>query len=68
MDTTGCGDSFAGGLAYGFGRHADPYLAAQYANILGAMRTQGKTFEVFKDLQTTEQMIAHFYGSENKKN
>lgn len=68
VDTTGCGDSFAGGLAYGFGRHADPYLAAQYANILGAMRTQGKTFEVFKDLKTTEQMIAHFYGSENKKN
>jgi len=32
------------------------------------MRTQGKTFEVFKDLQTTEQMIARFYGSENKKN
>jgi hypothetical protein len=63
VDTTGCGDSFAGGLAYGFARYSDPLIAAQFANLLGAMRTQGKTFEVFKDLETTEQMRQTFYGS-----
>lgn len=48
IDTTGCGDSFAGGLAFGFAYHNDPVKAAQYANTLGALRTQGKTYEVFK--------------------
>jgi len=63
VDTTGCGDSFAGGLAFGFGRFGDPLLAAQYANILGAMRTQGKTFEVFHDFEKTERMRQEYYGA-----
>lgn len=62
IDTTGCGDSFAGGLAYGFTYHQDPVMAARYANTLGAMRTQGKTYEVFKNLQETEAIIAQHYS------
>ncbi|PTX44757.1 adenosine kinase [Christiangramia gaetbulicola] len=62
IDTTGCGDSFAGGLAYGFAYHNDPIIAAQYANTLGAMRTQGKTYEVFKDLKETEKIIRENYS------
>ncbi len=61
IDTTGCGDSFAGGLAYGFTYHNDPIIAARYANTLGAMRTQGKTYEVFKDLQKTNAIIQEHY-------
>lgn len=61
VDTTGCGDSFAGGLAYGFSVYNDPLKAAQYANALGALRTQGKTFDVFKSKQETDQMIAEHY-------
>jgi len=61
VDTTGCGDSFAGGLAYGFSRFNDPVKAAQYANALGALRTQGKTFDVFKSRQETDKMIAAHY-------
>ena len=62
IDTTGCGDSFAGGLAYGFAYHNDAIIAARYANTLGAMRTQGKTYEVFKNLEQTEAIIEKHYS------
>jgi len=61
IDTTGCGDSFAGGLAYGFAVHNDPIKAAHYANTLGALRTQGKGFDVFKSLKETEELISKHY-------
>lgn len=61
VDTTGCGDSFAGGLAYGFSAHNDPIKAAHYANTLGARRTQGKGFDVFKSLEETEKIIDQHY-------
>lgn len=64
VDTTGCGDSFAGGL--GFGLLDDPtnYIkAVKYANALGAQRTQGRTFEVFKNRAETNKMIIDNYGS-----
>ncbi|HSI71029.1 MAG TPA: carbohydrate kinase family protein [Gillisia sp.] len=66
VDTTGCGDSFAGGLGYGFAFHNDPVKAGQYANTLGALRTQGKTYEVFKDLQETEAIMAETYSRNDK--
>lgn len=62
IDTTGCGDSFAGGLAYGFAFYNDPIIAARYANTLGALRTQGKTYDVFKDLTETEAIIQKHYS------
>lgn len=62
IDTTGCGDSFAGGLAYGFAYHNDLIIAARYANTLGAMRTQGKTYEVFKGLKETQAIIEKNYS------
>lgn len=61
IDTTGCGDSFAGGLAYGFTVHKDAVKAARYANVLGALRTQGKDFGVFKSLEETDAMIDKYY-------
>ncbi|MCI5084268.1 MAG: carbohydrate kinase family protein [Saprospiraceae bacterium] len=65
IDTTGCGDSFAGGL--GFGLLGNPLAyrrAAQYANALGALRTQGTTFEVFKSLLETNELIQLHYVDE----
>ncbi len=61
IDTTGCGDSFAGGLAYGFARFNDPVLAGQYANVLGAFRTQGKDFNVFKSKSVTDAYVKSNY-------
>jgi sugar/nucleoside kinase (ribokinase family) len=58
IDTTGCGDSFAGGIGYGLTQKPRDYIAAaRFGNALGAMRTQGKTFDVFKPLKETTQII-----------
>jgi sugar/nucleoside kinase (ribokinase family) len=62
IDTTGCGDSFAGGV--GFGLLQDPldYVnAVRYGNTLGALRTQGKTFAVFKSKAETDKIIQETY-------
>ncbi|SDB67408.1 adenosine kinase [Flavobacteriaceae bacterium MAR_2010_188] len=61
IDTTGCGDSFAGGLAFGLTKYNDFIKAAHFANALGALRTQGKGFDVFKSLLDTEKLIAKNY-------
>jgi hypothetical protein len=59
IDTTGCGDSFAGGLSYGLVQNPTDYVnAAKYGNAFGALRTQGKTFDVFKSLEETNKIIA----------
>jgi adenosine kinase len=59
IDTTGCGDSFAGGLSYGLVNNSKDYVgAAKYGNAFGALRTQGKTFDVFKSLEETNKIIA----------
>ena len=59
VDTTGCGDSFAGGIGFGLLQNKKDYIgAARYGNALGALRTQGKTFDVFKPLVETNQIIA----------
>ena len=64
VDTTGCGDSFAGGLGFGLLERADDYIrAVKFANALGAQRTQGTTFAVFKPLRETEEQIKAEYGS-----
>lgn len=62
IDTTGCGDSFAGGLAFGLLAQREDYIkAAQYANALGARRTQGTTFDVFLSLDKTNELIRQNY-------
>ena len=58
IDTTGCGDSFAGGIGYGLLENPTGYVAAaSYGNAFGALRTQGKTFSVFKSLEETKRII-----------
>jgi sugar/nucleoside kinase (ribokinase family) len=58
VDTTGCGDSFAGGLGFGLLKKTGDYInAARYGNALGALRTQGKSFAVFKPQAETEKIM-----------
>ncbi|HEY8935972.1 MAG TPA: PfkB family carbohydrate kinase [Cyclobacteriaceae bacterium] len=62
IDTTGCGDSFAGGLGFGLLKDPKDYVgAARYGNTLGALRTQGKTFSVFKSQEETDSIINRTY-------
>ena len=62
IDTTGCGDSFAGGVGFGLLQQPGDYInAVQYGNALGALRTQGKTFAVFKSLEETDRIIKETY-------
>lgn len=62
IDTTGCGDSFAGGIGFGLLQKKHDYVgAARYGNALGALRTQGKTFAVFKSLAETNEIIKATY-------
>lgn len=62
VDTTGCGDSFAGGVGFGLLQNPADYVsAARYGNTFGALRTQGKTFAVFKTLGETDDIIRNTY-------
>jgi adenosine kinase len=63
VDTTGGGDSFAGGVGFGLLQRPTDYIgAARYGNALGALRTQGKTFSVFKSLEETDKIIQDTYS------
>ena len=63
VDTTGCGDSFAGGIAFSLLKAPNNFIkAAQFGNAMGAQRTQGKTFEVFKSLPETLAILAQVYS------
>ena len=64
VDTTGAGDSFAGGLAYGYLAHRDYVVACQYGNAMGAQRCTGPgtDLNVYLPREETEQQIFATYG------
>lgn len=65
-DTTGCGDSFAGGMGYSLVQNPTDFLsAARFGNALGALRTQGKSFAVFKSLEETKRIMELGYIGPN---
>ena len=63
VDTTGCGDSFAGGLAFGYLKTRDYIRACYYGNAAGAQRCTSTDLAVYKSLEDTEQQIEQTYGS-----
>jgi len=64
VDTTGAGDSFAAGLAYGYLAYRDYVVACQYGNAMGAQRCTGPGTElnVYLPRQETERQILGTYG------
>ena len=62
VDTTGCGDSFAGGLAFGYLKTKDYVKACYYGNAMGAQRCTGTELDIYKSLAETEQQIIETYG------
>ena len=61
VDTTGCGDSFAGGLAFGYLKTRDYVKACYYGNAAGAQRCVGTELAIYKNLEDTEAQIAANY-------
>ena len=62
VDTTGAGDSFAGGLAYGYLAYRDYVVACQYGNAMGAQRCTGTELNVYLSREETERQIRAAYG------
>lgn len=62
VDTTGCGDSFAGGLAFGYLWTNDYVQACWYANCAGAQRCTSSELDVYGSLEETQRRIAETYG------
>ena len=62
VDTTGAGDSFAGGLAYGYLAYQDYVVACQYGNAMGAQRCTGAELNVYLSREDTERQILAAYG------
>lgn len=62
VDTTGCGDSFAGGLAFGYLHTGDFVKACQFGNCAGAQRCTSSELDVYFTLEETERQIAETYG------
>jgi sugar/nucleoside kinase (ribokinase family) len=63
VDTTGAGDSFAAGLAFGYLQDAHIVKAAQYGNAMGAQRCTGSGLDVYLNRQQTDKQLADTYGT-----
>ena len=61
VDTTGCGNSFAAGMAYGYFAHEDIAEAARYGNAMGAQRGMATELTGYLPLRETERQISETY-------
>jgi sugar/nucleoside kinase (ribokinase family) len=64
VDTTGAGDSFAAGMAFGHLQDGDIVRACQYGNAMGAQRCTGSELAIYLPLPETNAQLARTYGTE----
>ena len=62
VDTTGCGDSFAAGMAFGYLQDGDIVRACQYGNAMGAQRASASELDGYLPLAQTDAQLAQTYG------
>jgi len=62
VDTTGCGDSFAAGMGYGYQVTKNFVQAARYGNAMGAQRCAGTELAVYLPLEETNRQLDEAYG------
>jgi sugar/nucleoside kinase (ribokinase family) len=68
VDTTGAGDSFAAGLAFGYLTYQDYVAACQYGNAMGSQRCTGPGTElnVYLSREDTDRQILATYGQRGR--
>jgi hypothetical protein len=64
VDTTGCGDSFAAGMAFGFLPEHDIVRACRYGNAMGAQRCAGSGLQIYLPRAETDAQIERTYSAE----
>jgi sugar/nucleoside kinase (ribokinase family) len=62
VDTTGCGDSFAAGMGFGYLVTKDFVQAARYGNAMGAQRCSGTQLAAYLPLAETNKQLNEAYG------
>lgn len=69
VDTTGAGDSFAAGLAFGYLAYRDYVVACQYGNAMGAQRCTGPgtDLNVYLPREETDRQILAVYGQRGRQ-
>jgi len=69
VDTTGAGDSFAAGLAFGYLAYQDYVVACQYGNAMGAQRCTGPgtDLNVYLSREETDRQILATYGRRGRQ-
>jgi adenosine kinase len=69
VDTTGAGDSFAAGLAFGYLAYHDYVVACQYGNAMGAQRctAAGTDLNVYLSQEETDRQILATYGRRGRQ-
>ncbi len=63
IDTTGCGDSFAAGMAFGYLLDGDIVTACRYGNAMGAQRAGADRLDGYRDRIDTAAQIQAAYGA-----
>ncbi len=62
VDTTGCGDSFAAGMSFGYLLEGDIVTACQYGNAMGAQRASAKELDAYLSFEETSAQISAAYA------